>query len=119
MPKPATKRRKVALPAVPDANAPAHPAIVRKDLRQIFRDAFDQLGGADWLVRFVRDDPQNARTFVQAIARLMPLELTGKDGAPLTVVVQSADGVQTPVRFDQQGNTDPPPLVMQAAPNVQ
>lgn len=85
----------------------------------MFRDAFDTLGGADWLVRFVREDPQNARTFVQAIARLMPLELTGKDGAPLTVVVQSADGVQTPVRFDQAAPDAPPPVVMPAAGNLQ
>lgn len=78
-----------------------HPAVVKKELRQIFRDAFDVLGGADWLVRFVREDPQNARTFVQAIARLMPLELTGPNGAPLTVIVQKADGSRVPVTYDQ------------------
>lgn len=97
-------RKKVQLPAGRPAHEANHPAVVKKELRQIFRDAFDELGGAGWLVRFVRADPQNARTFVQAIARLMPLELTGKNGAPLTIMVQSADGNQVPV------NLDPPPL---------
>jgi hypothetical protein len=95
-------RKKAVIPAA-DPNRD-HPAVVKKDLRVIFRDAFDSLGGAAWLVNFVRADPQNARTFVQAIARLMPLELTGKDGAALTVIVQSADGKQTPV------DLNPPPI---------
>lgn len=93
-------RKKATIPATnPNRN---HVAVVKKELRQIFRDAFDELGGAAWLVRFVREDAQNARTFVQAIARLMPLELTGKDGAPLTVVIQSADGSQVPVNMNPQ-----------------
>ena len=88
------KKKAVTLP-VPDQPAVReHPVVVRKELRQIFRDAFDTLGGADWLVRFVREDPQNARTFIQAIARLMPMEITGKDGAPLSIVIQQADGTQ-------------------------
>jgi len=87
---PARKRNVARLPA-PDQNRD-EPAVVRKDLREIFRNAFDVLGGATWLVNFVREDPQNARTFVQAIARLMPLELTGKDGGALTIMIQKADG---------------------------
>lgn len=105
-------KKKVKLPAPPQGNAPEHPAIVKKELRAIFRDAFDQLGGAAWLVRFVRDDPQNARTFVQALARLIPLEITGKDGAPLTVLVQSADGTQTPVKWNDQREVTTPPAIM-------
>lgn len=77
--------------AVADRN---HPATVKKELRQLFRDAFDQLGGTMWLVRFAQKDDQNARTFVQALSRLIPLELTGKDGSPLTVRIVKADGTE-------------------------
>ena len=95
-------KSKTKLPK-PDTNRD-HPAIAVKELRTIFRDAFDRLGGASWLVEFVMEDAQNARTFVQVLARLMPLELTGKDGAPLTVIIQSADGKQVPV------DLSPPPI---------
>lgn len=103
--KPKAKRKPAtvnAQGATPNAQGPAvdrqHPAIVKKELRQLFRDAFDELGGVEWLVAFARADDQNARTFVQAVARLIPLELTGKDGSPLTVVIQKADGTQVPLQ---------------------
>lgn len=48
------------------------PNIVVKQLREVFRDAFDQLGGAAWLVEFVREDPANARVFISAISKLLP-----------------------------------------------
>jgi len=38
----------------------------------VFRDAFDQLGGAEWLVEFVKEDPANARVFISAISKLLP-----------------------------------------------
>lgn len=84
----------------------ASPAIVRKELRALMRDAFDQLGGVDWLVRFAQKDDQNARTFVQALSRLIPLELTGKDGGPLTVIVQKSDGSQETVNYGQPVTVD-------------
>lgn len=46
--------------------------VVIKQLREVFRDAFDQLGGAAWLVEFVREDPANARVFISAISKLLP-----------------------------------------------
>lgn len=88
------KKKKVVLPTPDQPHEPPNPIVAVKDLRTIFRDAFDTLGGAQWLVNFVRDDPQNARTFVQAITKLIPLEITGKDGSPLSVVIQMADGTQ-------------------------
>lgn len=51
---------------------PVGPNIAIKQLREVFRDAFDQLGGADWLVNFVKEDPANARVFVSAISKLLP-----------------------------------------------
>ena len=84
----------------------ASPAVVKKELRAIMRDAFDQLGGVQWLVDFARKDDQNARTFVQALARLIPLELTGKDGGPLTVIIQKSDGSQEQVTYGQPAIID-------------
>ena len=46
--------------------------VVIKQLREVFRDAFDQLGGAAWLVEFVKEDPANARVFISAISKLLP-----------------------------------------------
>lgn len=51
---------------------PVGPNIVIKQLREVFRDAFDQLGGANWLIEFVKEDPANARVFVSAISKLLP-----------------------------------------------
>ena len=51
---------------------PVGPNIAIKQLREVFRDAFDQLGGAAWLVDFVKSDPANARVFVSAISKLLP-----------------------------------------------
>ena len=51
---------------------PAGPNVVIKQLREVFRDAFDQLGGVDWLVEFVQSDPANARVFLGAISKLLP-----------------------------------------------
>jgi len=79
----------------------ASPAIVKKELRALMRDAFDQLGGVEWLVAFARKDDQNARTFVQTLSRLIPLELTGKDGGPLTVVIRKSDGTEEAVSYGQ------------------
>jgi len=54
---------------------PVGPNIVIKQLREVFRDAFDQLGGATWLVEFVREDPANARVFISAISKLLPTQV--------------------------------------------
>lgn len=54
---------------------PAGPNVVIKQLREVFRDAFDQLGGADWLVSFVKEDPANARVFISAISKLLPAQV--------------------------------------------
>ena len=50
----------------------AGPTVVNRQLRELFREAFDQLGGAQWLVEFAQSEPANARVFVQAISKLLP-----------------------------------------------
>lgn len=50
----------------------AGPNKINRQLREVFREAFDQLGGAEWLVNFASQNDQNARVFVQAISKLLP-----------------------------------------------
>ena len=51
---------------------PVGPNKVNRQLREVFREAFDHLGGATWLVEFATANDQNARVFVQAISKLLP-----------------------------------------------
>lgn len=48
------------------------PNVVNRQLREVFREAFDKLGGADWLVQFAGASEGNARVFVSAISKLLP-----------------------------------------------
>lgn len=52
---------------------PATQAQMKAQLRDVFREAFDRLGGADWLVDFAQRDDANARVFVSAVTKLIPL----------------------------------------------
>jgi hypothetical protein len=68
-----------------------------KAMRELFREAFELLGGANWLVQFASSNDGNARVFVQALSKLIPQELTGKDGQPLTIVIRKEGGEEVPV----------------------
>jgi hypothetical protein len=57
-------------------------------VRDVVREAFDRLGGADWLVTFAQASPENARVFVSLVGRLIPTELVGKGGAPLSIIIK-------------------------------
>jgi hypothetical protein len=48
------------------------PIKVNRQLRELFRDAFDQLGGVNFLVEFALESEANRRVFVQAISKLLP-----------------------------------------------
>ena len=50
----------------------AGPTQINRQLREVFREAFDTLGGAAWLVDFANASDSNARVFVQAISKLLP-----------------------------------------------
>ena len=69
----------------------------KRAVREMFREAFDLLGGVNWLVQFANRSDENARTFVNVVAKMIPLELTGKDGAPLTITVVTEGEVEKPV----------------------
>lgn len=53
-------------------DAEATPVQVNRQLRSLFREAFDTMGGSRWLVEFATRNDQNARVFVQAISKLLP-----------------------------------------------
>lgn len=47
------------------------PRKMTKQMREIFRETLDQLGGAAWLLQFVQSDNTNARVFVQALSKFI------------------------------------------------
>ena len=59
------------LPPAPERGKTEQQRLVRKG----FREAFEALGGTDFLVQFATSSPENARTFVQCLSKLMPTEL--------------------------------------------
>lgn len=42
-----------------------------KQMREIFRETLDKLGGVEWLVKFAQGDPQNARVFVSTLGKFV------------------------------------------------
>jgi len=74
-----TKLPSLIPPGPPRFSAPANslreeatPQMVNKQLRELFREAFDEMGGSRWLVEFATKSDSNARVFVQAISKLLP-----------------------------------------------
>ena len=65
----------------------ASPAKVNRQLREVFREAFDRLGGATWLVDFATANDQNARVFVQAISKLLPPSMNPEKDAKVIIDV--------------------------------
>lgn len=51
---------------------PASPRKGNAQLRDLFREAFDKLGGSDFLVDFATRNDGNARVFVQCVSKLLP-----------------------------------------------
>lgn len=65
----------------------AGPIKVNRQMREIFREAFDNLGGAEWLVQFATENDQNARVFVQAISKLLPPSANPKEDEKIIIDV--------------------------------
>lgn len=57
-------------------------------VKEAIAEAFDKLGGADRLLAWAKEDPDNERVFYTALLpKLIPVqtELSGRDGGPLQV----------------------------------
>lgn len=61
------------------------------DMKQVFLNVFDRLGGEDWLWEFANNDP---KTFVMILAKLLPnnLNLGDANGEPITITIRGYDG---------------------------
>jgi len=80
----------------------ASPTRVNRQLRELFREAFDNLGGAPWLVEFASKSDQNARVFVQAISRLLPPANDPKGGNGVIIDVPWLTGARLSYKRDNQ-----------------
>jgi hypothetical protein len=68
-----------------ELSMPAGPKKIARQLREVFREAFDNLGGAAWLTEFAEKNDQNARVFVQAISKLLPASAPESDKEKIVV----------------------------------
>ena len=59
------------------------PNRITRTAKEAYAYAFDALGGAERLHEWAQSDPNNLREFYRLHARLIPIEMTGKDGTDL------------------------------------
>jgi len=64
-----------------------------KAAKDAIAQAAEELGGADRLVAWAREDPANERIFWGSIyPKLLPLQVTGEGGQPLTIQIVKFGG---------------------------
>jgi hypothetical protein len=107
MDKPSSLLPSLIPPGPPRFSAPpgslqeeASPQRVNRQLRELFREAFDNLGGAPWLVEFASKSDQNARVFVQAISKLLPPANDAKQNAGVIIDVPWLTGARLSYKRD-------------------
>lgn len=75
------------------------PNKVTRELRKAIENAFVELGGESYLKRVARKNPG---VFVQLLGKLLPLQITGKDGDPIKsetrVIDPAAEGLLRRIR---------------------
>lgn len=64
------------------------------DMKQVFLNVFERLGGEDWLWEFANNDP---KTFVMILAKLLPnnVNLGDANGEPITITIRGYNGNQS------------------------
>lgn len=60
------------------------PNVLTKTIREGIFEAFEELGGKDWLVRLAKDDP---RSFSGLLAKAMPTQVEGAGGGPVQIQI--------------------------------
>lgn len=58
-----------------------------KELKEMILEALDSAGGAEYLVRKA-NDPRTASAFLSLIGKVLPMQVTGKDGAPIQTATE-------------------------------
>ena len=64
-------------------------------IREAIEHAFDELGGASYLVHVGRNDP---RTFCALLSKLLPTKLSNADGSPLLAALTELTDAQLEAR---------------------
>ena len=64
-------------------------------IREAIEHAFDELGGASYLVHVGKQDP---RTFCALLGKLLPTKLTNADGSPLLAALTELTDAQLEAR---------------------
>lgn len=59
-------------------------------VRNVLAEALEGLGGTRYVMWFATQEPANARVFMQLVGKMMPTELTGAGGSPLSIVIRHA-----------------------------
>lgn len=69
------------------------PNKITKATRELFRDALDELGGTEFIVKLARSKGKGSlmakMAVLSAFTKLLPHEVSGTDGEPLTIRVQT------------------------------
>lgn len=58
-----------------------------RDMKEAFLEAFNKLGGANWLYELGKRD---RRAFAGLCRAMLPTQITGKDGAPIQLLTEKA-----------------------------
>ena len=53
-------------------------------VKEAITNAFEKVGGEDYLVTVAREDP---RTFCTLLGKVLPLQVSGEDGEPLQIII--------------------------------
>ena len=64
------------------------PNKVTRELKEMVLQALDNAGGVDYLTKRANDNP---RAFLALLGRVLPMQVTGGDGAPLQVIISQSD----------------------------
>lgn len=61
------------------------------DMKQVFLNVFERLGGEQWLWDYANNDP---KTFIQILAKLLPnnVNLGDANGEPITITIRGYNG---------------------------
>lgn len=61
---------------------------ITRDIKEAILQSFEALGGQYWLENLARRKPA---VYAQLVGKTLPLQLTGKDGAPISVTFAEED----------------------------